>query len=627
MAISGLQNRNIVGAFYNAHHSPEGGLVLSQPLASWSINSSRLSCTEGGIIHFSAMPLPAVGSFSKADLLTIAMFAKFRWDFGDAGAGTWDSDGTSRNAAHGPETGHAFHAVGAGSYTVTLYVTEGGIETSVATLAITVNAADTVYTGANTFCFSNTADFTGAPAGATQITTSSFDTAWANAATGKRLMFKGGDTFTCSASVAKSTSAVIDNLMLDSFGTGKAIIQSSITSGGAIIDMGAASAFTNKNHTIRNLRFQGTQSATVSYSGISYHNYNEHLSIADNEFILINNAISANSNDLSIQTNITQPRFGIGIHGNLIDNLTTPLIYAPNGNMQIFASGKKFSILGNTCKNGDGTAVGDSHMVRLALVQHLAVANNNFTFGSKNSRHTLKIHGDYFKGSNLDGTPRWFVKSDPPISQPLLTTKWDSWTFNEFIYVGENRNESLVDGQDWPFILGPQDEWSPEEVRGVVVSNNYFTGVYGQQAIIAEGSTIAIRNNVVNAAQWPTCGIVYVNPSKYVIGSSGHFLYKNTLYKKNSVSGNAARASIHMGSGIYAKDAVINNNLVYSLPKDAGNLPVAGLADTAIGFTYTEAGNSYDPVTYPFTGTNPPGDSVGQFTLISSGAGADVGDY
>jgi hypothetical protein len=624
MAIVGLQNRNIKGSAYNAHFAAGLGvgmaLVLSQQLVSWSIVSSRDSCTEGGGIHFSAVPLPASGAFSKADLLTVFMFAKYRWDFGDAGAGTWATDGSSRNAGNGPEAGHVFRDPG--SYTVTLYVTEGGIETAVATKNVTVADADTVYAGANAICFSNDADFTGAPAGSTQITTSSFDTAWANLATGKRLLFKRGHTFTAASSVAKATSAAIDDFLVGDFGAGALpIIQNNITGGGAPIDIAFNSAVFSKNHTIRNLQFHANQSATQTYSGINYHGYNEHLTIDGCEFVGINYPVSASYADLGIQTNISSPRFGIVIHGNTVDNYTTPLLVNTNGNMHIFGSGNMLSIVGNTFKNGDGTVAGDTHIIRLADTQHAEIWHNDFQFNSKNSRHSIKLHGDFFKGSNLDGSPRWFEGGAD------LTTKWFTGMYNEFISIGLNKNSTSMEGQDWAFAIGPQNAWSPEEVRGIIVCNNYFTGAYGQQAIVSEGSTIAIRNNVVNAEQWPSCGVVNVNNSDSVMLCSNHFVYKNTLYKKNSVSGNAAKASIHMGTSIYPKGVSLNNNLVYALPKDGSGWPAAGLTDSALQFEYSESGNVYDPENYPFTGTNPPGDSMNQFTLISSGSGADVGDY
>lgn len=631
--INGLQNRNIVGSAYAAHFAdgigPSVGLILSKPLNSWAITSSRTTITEGGGIHFSATPLPATGVFTPSDLMTIFMFAKFRWDFGDVGAGTFIGDGSSRNAEHGPEAGHVFNTVGTGTYTVTLYVTVGGVETAVATQAITVNAADTVYSGVNTICFSNTTDFTGAPAGSTQVTTSSFDTAWTNVATGKRLMFKGGDTFTCTTATTKGVSTAVNDFMVESFGTGLAILHNNLaTTSAAFIDFGLNSSAVCNNHSYRRIRFTAPQSATISYNCIAYHAYNEHLTITDCEFLGVNNPISASYSDLSLQISITKSRHGIVISNNLIDNYTTPCLANPNGNMQIFASGHMFSVVGNVFKNGDSTAPGDSHLVRLANNQHLSVRHNYFQYGSKNSRHSLKIHGDYFKGSNLDGSPRWFEKADPPINQPYLTNKWYSWLYNQFISIGENTYKTLLSGQDWTVVIGPQDAWSPEEIRGIVISNEYFSGVYSQVAIVSECSTLAIRNNVVNAAQWPACGIVSLNPSQYVIGFSNYFVYKNTMYKKNSVNGNANTAYLSSGGSSYAKNGIINNNLLYALPKDAGGLPVTSFANvTPIPFEYSEAGNVYDPITYPFTGTNPPGDSMAQFTLVTPGTGADVADY
>lgn len=118
------------------------------------------------------------------------------WDFGDASAGTWSTTGRSRNTAFGPVAGHVFLA--GGTYTVTCTARDSAGNTSSAQLSITVTDADTGYAGTKTRCLSRSGDFTGAPSGAEQVTTTDLtpQITWLNAASGRRLLLRAGETWT-----------------------------------------------------------------------------------------------------------------------------------------------------------------------------------------------------------------------------------------------------------------------------------------------------------------------------------------------------------------------------------------------------------------------------------------------
>lgn len=150
------------------------------------------------------------------------------WDYGDDKGEFWPHGarpGTqSKNRSLGPIGGHLYTE--AGEYTITLTVLDAYGNINTATQTITVTDPNTVFAGTKTICFSNTEDFTGAPVGATKITTSDYTAAIngqidANT-TDKRLMFKGGDTFVVGTSTANKTS--IKRIQICSFGTGKANI-------------------------------------------------------------------------------------------------------------------------------------------------------------------------------------------------------------------------------------------------------------------------------------------------------------------------------------------------------------------------------------------------------------------
>ena len=124
-----------------------------------------------------------------------------------------------------PESGHS-HASGAvaahvfedpGTYTVRMTLTAGFQQVAHRTVTITVTDPDSVYAGSDTVCFSTDGNFSGAPAGAQQVTTSSFDTALGHFGDGKRLLFKRGQTFTSSNPPHMQVST---DAQLGAFGTG-----------------------------------------------------------------------------------------------------------------------------------------------------------------------------------------------------------------------------------------------------------------------------------------------------------------------------------------------------------------------------------------------------------------------
>jgi hypothetical protein len=122
----------------------------------------------------------------------------FVWDFGDPSAGTWQFSGKSKNAAIGGVAGHLFTTPG--TYTVRLTVSNATGQSSSQTAVITVTNPDTVFSGANTRCVSTSGNFSGCPAGAEQITSSSVNSSILNQA-GKRTLYRKGETFSISNAI------------------------------------------------------------------------------------------------------------------------------------------------------------------------------------------------------------------------------------------------------------------------------------------------------------------------------------------------------------------------------------------------------------------------------------------
>lgn len=178
-----------------------------------SLSASRTSCTAMGGIVFDATGT-AYGGDAFADLL-------YLFDFGDAAAGNYTNGvlaGKSKQFyAGGPVAAHVYE--NPGSYTASMWVFDGTTMHGPVTQAVTIADPDVVYAGALTTVVSTDGDFTGAPAGATQITSSNFATAISTyGLTGRRVLFRAGQSFTAAANT--QLGGARSNLMVGPFGAG-----------------------------------------------------------------------------------------------------------------------------------------------------------------------------------------------------------------------------------------------------------------------------------------------------------------------------------------------------------------------------------------------------------------------
>lgn len=641
MAISGLKNKQLPGNYYNAHHAPYGtGVILSQALSGWSITASRNSCTELGGIHFTATPTPAANSFSDADRLVLHLFAKLRWDFGDTGCGNFSNgDQSDRNVSHRAEAGHVYKT--SGSKTVTLYEKVNGTETSVATKAITINAANTVFATTNTILFTNAANFAALnateqaaiPTGATvNYAITSWATVIAAVAAGKRVMCAYGSTFTRAAADAVSVTA--SGWQLSVWGDsakGKPIVNMAGNGTGAGwegVTVGS-SGIEPDDFTVAGIKFVGT-TAIDYYVGVSLPYLTTNGTITDLETSSVNTSVMADATGIRGQTGHTTDRVGFVIndclfdHGGGFTNGGGSSRYG-GGSMQTYIAGDYMSLIGNTIRNSSSA----SHLCRIDWGRHAAVRNNLFEHGSSSNRLAIKCEAPIFRGSYLDGSARFNHANNFDLYN--VSTQWFTGMFTEFVSIGENIFNTTTTTQNYAISTGPANTGAYAEVRGVLISDNYFHGANNYEPILLESSCSVVMNNVLNATNWTSDSqIVSVGPSTWVDYTSNNFVYKNTLYKKNSVGHVSSYVCIEDSGSEFAGIVGLYQNLIYSLPKDGSSQPVSHEITGTVSHDYELIGNSLDPGSYPFTGSNPPSDSMAQFTLVTGGkayAGADIGDY
>lgn len=174
------------------------------------------------VVHFSAKDTISGETTRPFDDLC------YEWDFGDtgsSGSGNWDTWSGSmpafpRNGMFGTVVEHTYEAPGTFIWKCWAFnpITKSRAFTSG---LITVLDPDVVYAGANTVCFANGSGgstFAGAPAGCTQVggSTSLADMN-SYIASGKRLLFKRGDSWTVSASPSIS---IQGHMTIAAFGSG-----------------------------------------------------------------------------------------------------------------------------------------------------------------------------------------------------------------------------------------------------------------------------------------------------------------------------------------------------------------------------------------------------------------------
>jgi hypothetical protein len=221
-----------------AVETPAGIGELIMAMGGWKINgvspitpSITMSRPSNGVDNPEMWTAPCAVTFSGSGTTKTGETNQFRnlffsWDFGDSAKdGEFWTTGArvgvrSKNKEIGPVAGHVYDTPG--TYTITLTVLDAFGNINNITQQITISDADVVYAGNKTICYSSTGDFTGAPAGSTQTTETSWSDIWngnftLNAAD-KRILLRAGDVFDVDANINGASG--VKNFVVGYFGSG-----------------------------------------------------------------------------------------------------------------------------------------------------------------------------------------------------------------------------------------------------------------------------------------------------------------------------------------------------------------------------------------------------------------------
>ena len=524
------------------------------------------------------------------------------WSFGDtAGGATWSYGaraGLSKNQAFGPVASHVFETDG--SYTVTLTVfhfDSGGTMSSASTTqTITVTDADTVFSGTNTIVFATDGVFTGKPTGAQEVTTSNYDTAINTyKATGKRLLFKKGQTFTATAPAVLN---VDGPGIVGAWGSGAApkwIIATNYSA----LSLSYQSTAGIKDWRVMDIEMDGQDRFTAGVGGdggidqalllrLNIHN-------VDNG-VLMSHSILDYHNNNGHPGHLMWDQFAMvdcrvnTIHGGV----------PAAGYVGAYVSANRYTFMGNDMDSANG----GGHVTRTPYIGR-GVVSNNYYANSKADKHLWQMHAPGQTNTGVCG----------------------GGLYTEKVVVSDNTFSAGA--AVWGVFVGPQNTGVDERLRNIIFERNYFVagaGTTSAMSIRGPLSAFTIRNNIVNMSVSGTSGVTgfetgdggvgpvttdinYLHNTVYSAGT-GEFravtvgtTQTNITVKNNlGYAPNASTAALLVGSGASGLSSSNNssNSQTKSTPPSFSSIPTTATQLSSSDFKVTGGSYAIDAGAYAF---------------------------
>ena len=501
---------------------------------------------------------------------------EYRWDFGDktgtvpnlspplVGTSTWNTGSragvSSRNKSLGPMSAHVYETPGI--YRVSLEVTDGTNTVANQCTQIEVLDPNEVFSGRKTICIGATSlpvqGVGGCPAGALTVQQPNFSTAISSyALTGKRVLFKRGDTFTATGHPSGANEVggqvlVTGPGIIGAYGTGpKPIITG--TFNGTSLSMSSATTAGISDWRVMDLDFYGNggyATRAVNFDGgidqvtllrLTSRNQQTAFGNYDDTLEYYNN--SANSS----------------WHGHTLwDQMavvdctdTDPALYATSGTFSTgtFMGGRRMFFSGNSIDlNGqnEGTTV---HHVSRFWYLYKSIVSNNLLQHSGSMQSTIKLHA-----------PTW--SAGAPLSSTIYNTNTGITKLNII-----SDNKLVAAYSPWMTALGPQGPGYDERVSDIVVERNMYIGnTYTSVPQVTRASNITFRNNIVTSignADNTTLVMIDLEAGQPV-PSSNIWIFNNTLYKSGTGSNDAQGFNFAFIQNAAVSNVTIRNNLGYA---------------------------------------------------------------
>lgn len=438
---------------------------------------------------------------------------EYRWNFGDTTNedATWDYGARPgeilKNETTGPVSAHLYEEPG--DYTATVTIWDGSEEAvKTVTYDITITDPDTVFSD-STYVISSDGDFTDAPEGAIQVTSSVFDTSLSTAlASGaKRILYKAGQTFSYSSTTIVTQDGPI---LIGSFGSGDDPIIS----------------------------------LDETYEGYWCIQIN-----SDNVKIM----------DLEINGNgYTDPVPARGAYlGG--DNCVALRIYAHDLGYMVSPGGSNSAIV--ECQS-DSIVGGSGNMPIWANdVYGLFLAGCRLSNGG-GGEYNFRYQGGT-EGVITNNTFEWCGDG-----KCLFTLRGNA---NDLDYICSRHviSDNYFDGASCSSLnfhstIVPQNNASDEPIRDVIYERNYHNSVGNPNMLNINARYITVRNNLFDgslASQGSCINISYSNNSTDLPTPSNIYMYHNTFYS-SSTNGFTGITIYNQSAAPY--DCIAKNNFLYA---------------------------------------------------------------
>lgn len=534
LAISG------VGSVSGSSHSvtPDSTTTYTLTASNAAGNATRSTTVTVGSAGASATILPSRASgvaplyvnFATDYVGTLGDRAfhdyAFAWSFGDPTSGTWGTNGRSRNAALGPVAAHVFETPG--TYTVTLSVRDASGILASGQAQIVVSDPEVIYAGTQTTCVSYTADFTGAPAGARQVTTHDLSTITQYATAGSRILFRRGGQWSTAGGLTWPENA-------------------------GPVTIGAFGAGSSPN--IQGI-FGNAPRITVTAGGFMPMDFKQDWRIMDLHLVDPTRTLGTfgGAEELQRQLYLRLKIEGFDTalgwsHWNTrrllpLDEMAIVSCDLSNGgDHSLYVGSERLAILG--CRAWDAHT---SHVVRVWQAYRGVIAHNEISGSSLDNtagRHALKFHGP--KETELS----------PANANGHLRVRSSHTVVSDNVFGSSG---------PWPIHIAPQDGGSDERLSHILFERNRYVAEFGSQsatplqiALRICARHITVRNNILDGSNIGNSfrGIAVlqdgVEPAPEGIG-----IYHNTIYRSSTAVNTCTAIEI----GAEVQNSMVRNNLV-----------------------------------------------------------------
>ncbi len=468
----------------------------------------------------------------------------YRWDFGDPGS--------RRPKATGPVAAHVFEKPG--TYKVKLTVENPKGEVTQKTLQITVEDPDKVFAGANTICFSNTSDFTGAPQGAKKVRTNDFRFALTFFGQGKRLLFKRGDTYLTSAS---SYLKGAGPSLIGAYGKGINPDERGIYTNNPVIQASGSSQepiMVIMSHDIRitDLSFiSGTW--PKGWSGV------EDARNDASQILLLHLKTQHFYVPLAFSDDLAQM---FNKKSNPFDQITIADCWLKNADrVSTYMGGDRIGILGNFFDRAI-----NEHVLRITFCRKAVITGNTFGHCNERYSHLIKLHSRAYS------------------KYPVFTEK---------VVISKN---TFHGNTPWPVAIGPQDSISDERVRDVIFEKNtMFLESQVSVGVYCTADDVTVRNNLfIDELPSRTWGpaIVFLGRRGIEPKHGGLEVLHNTIY-----SPQCRFPHIYLAQLSESTDTpIFRNNLLFSPAKTGAMVMVQQLMKDPVPYKATGNVLNQDPL-------------------------------